>query len=94
MKTHTTSTSTNNTNNTFLLRAMRRALLTFALTAGLLSCPDKAQAGIYYVFDTVQSGESWSGGEVAQLTISENRECKNVSVNWKSATPLKELPLG
>ena len=21
-------------------------------------------------------------------------ECKNVSVNWKSATPLKELPLG
>jgi len=25
---------------------------------------------------------------------SEARECKNVSVNWKSATPLKELPLG
>jgi len=85
MKTHTTST---NTNNTFLLRAMRRALLTIALTAGLLSCPDKAQAGIYYVFDTVQSGESWSGGEVAQLTISENLTGGTywqLSANWKDA---------
>jgi hypothetical protein len=30
----------------------------------------------------------------SEFEYDQNRECKNLSVNWKSATSLKEPPLG
>lgn len=68
MKTHTLCT---NTNNAFVTSAMRHALLTMALAAGLLFCPGNARAGITYNFDTVIPGETWSGGNVATLNIAQ-----------------------